>query len=137
MDQSGQQQAANMAQDGQVQAMPDLRAMQQRARAMYGQLSDDQKNGIRFRLLSRMNPEQRQVMRDSGRDPLMQFCVEKAQDELRQRMQQMPGQQDFGNMQIQMENVQLSESGGQSSDVSEELQQQAKAPKLEDAGDIT
>ena len=142
MNQTGQQQAANLAQGGQAQAGQNLQVkLQQHARVIFDSMSDEQKNGIRSRLLSSMNPQQRQMMQQSGRDPLMQFCLKKAQEAFAkgQRTQQMPGQQNPGNMQMQMGNNvpqrPPSQAGGQNFDVSGILGQQANALKLQDAGE--
>lgn len=140
-----QQQASNMAQGGQAQSGPNMQAMiTGRARQMYDQISEDQKRNMRQKLVSQMSEQQLQMMQQSRRDPVMQFCIKRAQEQFAkiqgQRIQQNPGVPANGNMNTQMGNNAPqqrppSQAGGQNFDVSGILGQQANALKLQDAGE--
>ncbi|GIZ41021.1 hypothetical protein CKM354_000433800 [Cercospora kikuchii] len=158
--QQGQQpQQNNMNQSGQQQQAPNMGpgqpnqvlhpAVLARARQMFEKMPEEQKRTMRAQLLAQMSDAQRNICQQQKRDPVLTFCMKKAQELFDQRKQQMGAQQNPGmqqngnNMNMQMNNNNNnntqqrppSQTGGQNFDVSGILGQQATAMKLQDAGE--
>lgn len=141
MNQAGQGQAPNM-QGGQSQSIPpEIMAM---AKSMFTQMPEEQRNGIRQKMMATMTEQQRMALAQGGRgDPLLQFLARRAMEQMRKRgpnagAQSNPNMQTGNNnMSVPMGNPQrpASQADSQNIDFSSILGQQANALKLQESGE--
>ncbi|KAF7197147.1 hypothetical protein HII31_01572 [Pseudocercospora fuligena] len=138
MGQQNQQPGSNMGQMRPNGLQPQIQAM---AKRLYESMSEDNKTVARQRFLGSLNPVQRQQAQQrqqlTGQDPLMQFCMLKAGEQLRQKMAAINAQQNKPMMQMgnNMPQRPPSQTNGQAIDFSALLGQQANAVKSADAGE--